>query len=60
MFSKRGEKKFAPHRTKAEEHSAKIFLHLMGLSRFEKAGFRVKFEMTDVQGLYPWSPDAVS
>jgi hypothetical protein len=30
MFSKRGEKQFAPHRTEAEEHSAKIFLHLMG------------------------------
>jgi hypothetical protein len=30
MFSKRGEKQFASHRTKAEEHSAKIFMHLMG------------------------------
>jgi hypothetical protein len=30
MFSKRGEKHFAPHGTKAVEHFAEIFLHLMG------------------------------
>ncbi len=30
MFSKRGEKQFAPHGTKAVEHFAEIFLHLMG------------------------------
>jgi hypothetical protein len=30
VFSNRGEKQFAPRRTKAEEHFAEIFLHLMG------------------------------
>ena len=30
MFSNRREKQFASHRTKAEEHFAEIFLHLMG------------------------------
>ena len=31
MFSNRREKQFASHRTKAEEHLAEMFLHLMGL-----------------------------
>jgi hypothetical protein len=33
MFSKRGEKQFVPHGTKAVEHSAEIFLHLMDIDR---------------------------
>jgi hypothetical protein len=38
MFSKGGEKQFASHRTKAEEHYAKIFLHLMGLCKVRSFG----------------------
>ena len=34
VFSKRGEKQFAPHGTKAVEPFAEIFLHLMGLVNY--------------------------